>query len=125
MLVEEGVQLEDSIQITKQLLNLKGSIVKEFRLSGSMSVSVKFRELLETLKPETISPLHQYLITTNGSCVNFIRFLRNMFYNMQTFCIVPSREFFGSPKIFSNSHRRFLNYLKVIYLHILLTWFSI
>jgi len=54
-----GVQLEDSIQITKQLFNLKWSNVKEFRLPGSMSISVKFRELLETLKPETISLLHQ------------------------------------------------------------------
>jgi hypothetical protein len=54
-----GVQLDDSIQITKQLFNLKGSIVKVFRLSGFMSFSVKFRELLETLKPVTISLLPQ------------------------------------------------------------------
>jgi hypothetical protein len=54
-----GLQLKDSIQITKRLFNLKGSIVKEFRLSGSKRVSVKFRESLESLKPNIISLLHQ------------------------------------------------------------------
>jgi len=36
-----------------------------------------------------------------------------MFYNMQAFGTVPSKEFFSSPEIFSKSHRRLPNYLKV------------
>jgi hypothetical protein len=47
------------------------------------------------------------------------------FITCKTFRTVPLREFFGSPKRSLNSHARFLIYLKVTYLHILFTVFSI
>jgi hypothetical protein len=43
----------------KATVSFQGAYLKKCRLSGSMSISAEFREMLETLQPETVSPLHQ------------------------------------------------------------------
>jgi hypothetical protein len=73
----------DLIQITKQLFNLKWSTMKEFRPARCMSILVEFRELLETMKLQTISKSIWYIITFKDSCCNAPSF-RMKFANKHT-----------------------------------------